>query len=176
MPALQNLIRTAGNQNTPGLKIIHRYAVYSEITTLPAPSATTNFDDMVTVSADIVFATGKQFWKLEGILDKNSLDGQSSEQLDAAGVDNTVKIFLEHNIDNLGFLQTHKNSNLVFLIEDQQGNKRLLGQDGLPARIMNYAIKGGSAQSDEKHIEVTIKSVGMIAPFYTGDIQDTPAS
>lgn len=175
MANLQNLTRPQQSNNTPGLKIIHRYALYNQITSLPAPTVLTNFDDVVTVTGNIVFETGKQFFKIEGVLDKNSLDGQGSEQLDAAGVDNMVKIFIENTPENLGFCQTLKNSNLVFLIEDQQGNQRLLGQDGLPARIMGYAIKGGSAQPDEKHIEVTIKSVGAIAPFYTGTIQDTPA-
>ena len=174
--ALSNLVRTAGAQNTPGLKIFHRFALYADATTIPAPiGSPANFAEVVEVSADFVFATGKQWFKMEGILNKNMVDSNFSEQLDAAGVDNLFTIVVENTPTNRGFIQQYKSANLLMLIEDQQGNLILLGQTGLPARILSTSIKSGAAQPDEKNITLTVGSVGAIAPFYTGALQDTPA-
>jgi len=169
----------AGNDNMAGLRVFSYYALYHEIATFPVPptrDVATTYAELKTVTADFVFNTGGRFWKFQSTLEKSNLDGEAQGERDGKSSKNIVT--LQHpgiSAQMLGWLEEHKNSDLVLLTEDLDGKLRIVGAPGLPAGITDFKTPGGMAVADPKHVQITIESIGHLAPYYEGTIPLTPA-
>ena len=58
----------------------------------------------------------------------------------------------------------------MFIVEHIDGGKRVIGSDGLPASIDSVSLPSGIKVADSRHIQMTVKSIGRIAPFYEATI------
>ncbi len=166
-----------GGDNDGGLQINLYYARVSEILTFPkVPVAPTTFAEKVTVVDDFVFDTGGRFYPLRGTVEKNSLDSNSQGEPGSLSAENPLMITHKKvSPTMIGFLEECKNDDLVLLATTIDGQTRIIGSENLPAMMQEFKVPGGKAVADPRNVEVTFKSVGRTAPWYTGAIAITPA-
>jgi len=83
MSNLANILRTDGQQNTPGLKEIGYFAIKTEVATFPAlPSAPSTAAEEVTLSGTFVMESEKYFKKLFSTEGNAKVEGESQGELD----------------------------------------------------------------------------------------------
>ena len=172
-----DILWTDGQDNDAGLASELYYAPLADVATFPAVIAVpTNFDEKVTVSSDFVMQSGKQFFQIYGTLEKGSVISTLVGERDGKSFENMAKFVHPGNKPYLlGFLEYLKNTNLVFIVKELDGQMRIIGSEDLPAKIDAAESTTGEAVADLKHIEITVKSIGRIAPVYTGTVPLTPA-
>lgn len=173
----QDVLNPTGGDNDAGLKRTVYFCLLSEIDTFPAVAASpTTYAQRVTISDDIEFVSGSCFRKLELTIRKSSLDNDAAGERHSKSSVNFAELY-RARIDEtmLGWLEEHKNDDMVFVIPQLDGKNRLLGSADLPATIENWEVRGGKDVSDPKGVMFRVESVGRIAPFYTGAISLTPA-
>lgn len=175
------MLRTPGLDNDAGLKTRIFYARMNDIKTWPTanddPATQTDFESRVTLTGPFVMETGKKFGQIEVTLEKSMLDSNGVGAQANSSAENIVKMF-RYGAERalIGWIETFKNDDLVVIVEDLQGNLRVLGAPGLPAVILpDWKIVGGDAISTEKYLEINVKSVGRIAKFYDAEIPLTEA-
>jgi len=165
--------------NDAGIKTICFYARIHDILTWPTAKAeeAPTLEERVALVGEFIMKTGTKFGQFEITLEKGALDSKGAGSAGNSSAENLLKLFrygLERNI--LGWIETYKNDDLVFIIEDLQGNHRVVGAPGLPAQIMpDWEVLGGDAVSSEKYVQINVRSVGRIAKFYDGTIPLTEA-
>lgn len=176
--ALEDIEKVPGENNDGGLGVYMYYALLQDILTFPkvAP-APTDYAASVTVSADFVMKTGKKFYKFQNTLEKSSLQTTSAGERDGRSAENMYNFQHPGNKPQaVAWLEQNKNSDLVCIVEDvATGFKRILGSEFLPASFESFEVTSGDAVSSEKVVRGSIKSVGRVAPFYTGTIPLTAA-
>lgn len=174
---LEEILNVDGGNNDGGLGINFFYARLSEISTFPKiPDAPANLAEKVTITDDFAFNTGGRFYKLQGTVEKNSLESSSQGESGSLSAENALVITHKKiSATMLGWLEECKNDDLVLLATDLAGQIRVVGSEHLPAMIMEFKVSGGAAVADARNVTLTVKSVGRIAPFYTGTISETPA-
>lgn len=174
---LEELKNVDGGHNDGGLKINFFVARNSEIATFPTvPENPATFAESVTITDPFVFNVGGRFYNIQGEVEKNSLDANSQGEAGSLSAENPLSITIKKASPALqGFLEEIKNDHLVWLAEDLEGNTKTIGSEGLPAMIQEFKIIGGASVSDPRNVNIVIKSVGRIAPFYTGPISESPA-
>lgn len=176
--AQEDIVKSGARDNDGGLKIFAFYALLEDILTFPVvPPTPTDLSDSVTITDDFVMKTGKKFWKIESTLETSGLDGSMVGERDGRSAENMLD--LQHPGSNksfIGWLEENKNRNLVLIVEEIGGSFRVIGSPGLPASIEKATFPSGKKVADAKKIEVTIKSIGRIAPYYEGTIPITPAA
>lgn len=179
---LQDIEHIDGSDVTPGVQQNLYYARMADIKTLPKPvlddsSGDGSFANLVTISADIIMKPGKKFHKLYCTIETGKLDGNLVGEFDGKSFNNELSFVHPGNKPEvLGFAQWAKNSNLVFLAADQDGQVRLLGHEGYPAKMMDAPTTTGDTPESRKQAQFTFKSNRKgPAPIFKGNVK-VPAS
>jgi len=169
----------SGQDNTAGLMTEFYFAKLDDIDTFPTPIADpTTPEEKMTISEDFVMKDGKGFhkgymtwgrggvsWSLQGPMDGKSFT--HNFEFYKPGADK----------ESLAFLSLAKNENLVFIVKDKDGNFRVVGSEGIPAKM--DSVDGGTGQSgeDDKGDTITFVSEGANPPyFYEGSVPVAAAS
>jgi hypothetical protein len=79
--------------------------------------------------------------------------------------------------DSLAFLSLAKNENLVFVVKDKDGKFRIIGSEGIPAKMESSEGGTGQTGEDDKGDTITFASEGANPPyFYEGSVPVAAAS
>lgn len=177
MNTLPDLQHTDGARNIAGIAEQHYVALIADILTFPRPLTTTGAGDSVTVSDPFVFKTGKCFAKLYSTLEEGELqdDAQGARDCQSQMVKGTL-FFPGSDAPAVEVADKLKNSSLVFLIRENNGQLRIVGSPELPAMVKPSG-KVGKKTSDSKGTTYPIEAPSNTPPFiYTGDVPLTPAT
>ncbi len=179
MSVISNINRSPGGDNKAGISKVMYFALAEDVQTWPSlPSTATTYEHLVSYESDFVMKTGKQFWEFNATVERSSLNFESAGERGSKSAVNLLEI-VRASIDDtiLGFLESHKNDEMVWIVEDLDDNFRVLGTKQLPAMIEEFGGNSGATVSDDKHAKVTVRASGDIARVYTGQtIPLTPAA
>ncbi len=176
---MEDVLNTTGGNNDAGLKRTIYFALAADVETWPTlPGSPATYEDLVLHDGAFAMKTGKQFFSFEAQVRKSGLDTESAGERGSKSAVNRLEV-MRSNISAsvVGFLETHKNDEMVFIVEELNGDLRVIGDDDLPATIEDFKITGGKDVSDERSVSFTAESVGRVARYYTGQaIPLTPAA
>lgn len=158
-----------------GLKVKAYYAFTNDISFFPQPIAPTTFEQAATVTADFVMKPGKYFRRLTGDLEMPMLSGESAGGVNNLSAANKYKFAQAGTSAQLvGLVNAIKNRSIVLIVEDLAGNKRIIGSEGLPAKLESFSENTGAKVADAKVLEFTVYAPGDLALFYTGVVPLPP--
>lgn len=176
---LHDILHESGQDNSGGLQQEFYFAKLSDIATFPTPiDAPTTPTEKMTISSDFVMKSGKNFhkgymtwgrggvsWTLQGPMDGKSF--RHNFEFYKPGADE----------ESLSFLSLAKNENLVFIMKDKDGKFRVVGSEGIPAKMDSSEGGTGQTGEDDKGDTITFVSEGANPPyFYSGTIPVAAAS
>jgi hypothetical protein len=173
MEQIKNKSGMSGNKRQVYIGVLEEI----DTTSFPAlPTAPANLAQAGTISDPVVFISGGQFYPFENIHQKPKLMTEMVGESDSKAFENTGTMVTSGNTpQQIGFLNQHKNADLIVIYEDLDGQARLLGTPDLPAKIEVVSMDSGDAISSAKQLTIEIKAAGHAAPVYTGPIALTPA-
>lgn len=153
-----------------------RYAIHPQITTFPMPlnhgEVGYTYATAVAVTTDIVFQAGKGFGKINVMPDTGEV---MCELVGNKGNKKTKSLFAfsiaANNKKGLGFMRTHKNTPMLFLVPERDGQNRLVGDKFNAAYIVEGKATTGKGGEDDKLINFTVESF-CVPIVYSGVIQD----
>lgn len=143
----------------------------------PEPLATATTDaELVNISTDHVFKTGKMFLTMYTTEDQGMADYEVQGDPDGKSVKPVAKVFYpgaEEAI--LAFMAKAKNDQFIFLLPLADGKVLQIGSEQFPARISpkwTSATNSGGVRGAEIEITQIVASSPVI---YSGTISTTPA-
>ncbi len=167
-----------GSDNTAGIGQNIYVAKKVDIETLPTPQVDNSIGDgslaqLVTISDNIVMKPGKGMIKVYCTLEKGSLQHESQGEMDGMSFMNKLKIFMPGSkAEVLGFIQWAKNSSLIILVPEIDGQVRMLGHENYPAKMINAPGGTGEKTADLKGTEINFQSARKgPAPIFTGQVE-----
>ena len=176
---IENVLWANGQNNDAGITMKAYYCLWSDIATFPAvdiATAATDFADMATITSPIVFKPTKAWKEIYATLEKGKLDCEMVGERDGKAFRNTATLSHPGNAPAaMGWAEFMKNSHAVLLVQELDGNWRLVGNNILPAQISTLTTTTGDAIDSAKGMMIEVQSIGRIAPRYTGAITTTPA-
>ena len=178
---LSDITYTSGQDNTGGLTQEFWFAKASDIATWPTvktKALATTVEELMNYSGNFTMNSGKKFftgyltwgtgelkWSAQGPVDSKSF--KHSFEFSRPGC----------NANSLALLDLVKNDNLVFIVLDKDGNKRVLGSEFLSAKLERAEGTTGKSGEDSKADVMTFVSELQGPPrFYVGTVPTTEAS
>lgn len=172
---IQDIDHVDGENNTGGLQIELKYAKLSDIQTLPVPvktdpTGTGTFDQLATISADVIFKPGKTYKTITVTLETGKIDSELQGEVDGKSFMNKLSFTIPGSkAKTLGFASFAKNSSFIFWPTEVDGNIRQLGTEGYPAKMESAPITTGAKTADFKAGVFTFISAGNApSPIFTG--------
>ncbi len=167
-----------GSDNTAGIGQFVYYAKKIDILTLPKPVVDNSvedgeFENLVTITDNIIMKAGKSFKKIYCTLEKGGLSHDIQGETDGKSNMNRLKFFMPGSEAKvLGFLQWSKNSSLIFLVPEIDGQVRMLGHENYPAKLDTGPGGTGEKSADLKGTEFNFMSARKgPAPIFTGKVE-----
>jgi hypothetical protein len=174
MADIADLTGQCGVRTIPGFKTLLHAVCACDIETFPEYKTTTGVGDSITLDGNIVLKTGKRFAQLEVISETGKLTETEVGVVGSQVFQSQFEFKLPKTIASDEWLDANPNSCMVFVIEDKDGNQRVIGNDKVPATRMAAVGNNGPALADEKTWAITIMdNTGRIAPYYEGVIDVT---
>ena len=174
---LGDLMRDRNANNDGGVKRTVFIADADLIESIPAsPAVPTTYDELVTITEDIVFKTGGCFHKIQTFVESNLLDMGLVGSKGSLSEKYTVTLDKD-NIDakTLGYIRANRNAPFVMVVPLMDGTFLKLGDIDLPVAMINSEGTTGRLVEDDKHIPLVFEAVGQTAYYYEGEISLTPA-
>lgn len=173
----EDILWADGQDNYAGIRSIVRYAYINDIEVFPeVPTTPTSLEDRVTISDAITFKAGKGWSKIYTTPETAKFDCNNVGERDGVSWENMLEFFHPGSAAQLmGFADAAKNSNLVYLVEELNGTKRLVGSKVIPSETKTN-FTSAQAIAERKGATVTVRAIGPIAPIYTGAVTDTPVA
>ncbi len=179
MGVINNISRSSGTDNKAGISRTIYFALAEDVATWPTlPASPTTYQDLVKHDGAFAMKTGKQFWSFKATVRRSSLKFESAGERGSKSAVNRLEVIRATMDDDIfGFFESHKNDELVLIVEDLDDNLRVLGTEVLPAMIEEFSGDSGADVSDDKHCKFIAESVGDIARVYTDQVVPlTPAA
>jgi hypothetical protein len=171
---IQDLTGQCGVRTIPGFAV-RLYAVCAcDIETFPPYKTSTAPGDKVTLNGSIVLKEGKKWATIDAISETGKL---TETEVGVIGSQNFQSSF-EHKLAKTKlsdeWMDQTPNACMVYVVEDKDGYKRVLGNERVPVTRTAAIGNNGPALADEKTWAVTIMdNTGRIAPYYEGAIDLT---
>ncbi|WP_338765934.1 hypothetical protein WAF17_02695 [Bernardetia sp. ABR2-2B] len=167
-----------GDVEAKGIETTIYYALRSDIETMPTYPVVTNPEDIVTVTGDIIFKTGKCFKEMKLRVDKNGVKSSLVGEIQSKSWNNMLDVSIPTNHPKLlGTIDYLKNREVVYVFKERCTNSnRMMGSDCNPATFDTAEIDSGTDQESFKGFNGGIKSSGKLPAFYSGVITTTPAA
>ena len=169
----QDILKELKNgNNDAGIAVYVHFADHDDIETFPSVSATPlTPQDLVTVTGNFVMKPGKRFIKLYCTLETGSLASTMAGERDGRSAETLTTLYHPTNRKEIiAMLEWYKNRNIVAIVQELDGQARLIGSEYIPAEIQNVEITTGTAITDRKGATITLRSIGRVAPVYEGTI------
>jgi len=158
------------NCNTVGGLKLRAYYAYADDIDVPFPEpdpAAITLAASATVATPFTMKTGKKFWLLDADLESSDLVSESQGALNNLSASNKYTFRKSGTSKQLvGWLNANLNRSIVLIVEDNEGNMRLLGQKGLYAKVESFQENTGKAASEDKFIEFVVYAPGKLPFFY----------
>lgn len=178
MPDFNDLLWPDGQDNIGGTQVNHYYAPLVTFQYLPTvPDVPATLGEMVTISEDVEFYTGKKFLKIYSTLDTGKVADKLVGEFDGKSFEHSFEWFFPGTMDQaLALISKFANSNMIFIASEANGQKRMIGTRKFPAKLAMADVDTGAKTSERKGIKLRVESRGITpAPIYTGSIPLTPA-
>ena len=138
-----DIIWPQGANNTPGIGQFVYYAPITDIAELPQTlvtdplqAGTYEFEDLVTVTADIQMKPGKQFTSLYCTLEEGEIKSALQGLRDGKSFKLTLDVYFPGSEARYhGFRTYIKNSAGIFIVPDMDGKKYIFGSKCYPANL-----------------------------------------
>lgn len=169
MSVIESVITPTGGDNDAGLKRTFFFGLAADVLTDAIfASSPTTYAGKMTNTAAIAMKSTKRMWELQVTIEKdNALDSESQGEFGSLSAKNVVRgVQAKVTAAMAGWLEQHKNDEMIFLVSELNGQLRKVGTLDLPAMIESFKITGGGKVSDAKNVAFNIFSVGRIASFY----------
>jgi hypothetical protein len=167
-----------GQSNLGGLKPVGYYGFISEATTIPeVPEEPADLEAVSAIANNIVMDSGKTMFPMYGTLEKLNLKGEQQGERDGRSNKITLTWFIPgHHKENLGAARYFPKRRMFFIVRDQEGRYRLVGNTSFPAEVA-ATDDTGTAVGDLKGVtyEISTYSDGP-APIYEGEIPSAEGS
>ena len=162
-----DLLWTDGTDNMGGIQTIGYFIPVDDIDTEP-----TIPEDSVVMTGDYVLESEKYWNKIYSTQETNSVVDENQGEVDGQSFKHIGTIFFPGTTEGaLSFARMVNNSNMVFILLDAQGVRRVIGSKAFPAKC-KPSFTTGVATADRKGMTMQIVSYGnWPAPVYKGDIQ-----
>lgn len=172
----QDLTHKPGSDNTPGIGQLVFYTTMQNVVSLPKPtvddsaSDTGTFADLVTITADIVVK--KPMNSIYVTLEDGELKHEGQGETDSMSFKNTLEFAHPGTKpEQLGFAQWCKNNDLLFLVQEVDGQVRVLGTRTYPAKLASAPGGTGKKSTDGRKTTFTFHSSRKgPAPVFTGKV------
>jgi hypothetical protein len=173
----EEILKVDGADNMGGVSRLAYFALLSDIATLPSyPASPSNLAEHVTISDAIVMKSGKQFFAIEiepktGEVKNELIEGSGN------GQNSSFEFMIPGNTPTaLGFAKVAPTSNMVAIVVDNDGQRRLFGIKN-PARITTNSGTTDKEDGNNKGQTFTLTSYqNGPAPVYTGLIDNDSGS
>ncbi len=178
MPDFDDLLWPNGTDNIGGTQVNHYYAPLININFLPVPQEpAVTLDDIVTISSNVEFYTGRKFLKIYSTMDTGRVQDKLVGDLDGKSFEHSFEWFFPGTLAKaLALITKFSNSNMIFIASEANSQKRMIGSRKFPAKLTLADVDTGAKTSDRKGIKLKVESRGTTpAPIYTGVIPLTPA-
>ncbi len=171
----QDLLRPDGEDNYGGVSSEHIYYTYlRDILTFPKtnPNAT-SYKEVGTITEDFVFRAGGKWNKFEAIPETISIDSNPVGERAGRSYENKAQLdFAKITPEAIGFMRKNANSGMVWLMMDNNGFWRIMGDRRIAAEISEGAATIGKKVADLNKASFTIKSQFEPPPVYAGTLPD----
>ncbi len=176
---IQDLAHTDGADNTAGMQQEVLMIKLSDIATLPKPdvddstSLTGTLDQLVTISGNIIMKANKVAKKIYVTLETGAITCALQGPMDGKSYKNSVTFHHPgSSAQLLGLAQYAKNGDLIILAPEADGQVRVIGHAGFPAKLEAGSLNTGAKSTDDKAGIFTFYSVRKgPAPIFKGQIQ-----
>lgn len=169
------------NPSGTGLEIL--FAKISDFETIAVPTDTPSAHaDLVTISANHVFKTGKGFAKLKITDETGEVQSNAVGEKDGRSFEHMVNGFVPNNDKtNAGLLSKMASCDWLFLVPEMGENNQVVYRQigsrfrgAFNAEANNYTT--GVASADRRGTSFTFKATGQPthAPYYEGEITLLP--
>jgi hypothetical protein len=169
MPVIESLSTPTGGNNDAGLKRTYFFGLAADVLTdATFAGSPTTYAAKVTNDATLAMKTGKRMWELQVTIEKdNALDSESQGEFGSLSAKNVIRgVQARVTADMAGWIEEHKNDELIFIVQELSGQLRKVGTLDLPAMIESFKITGGGKVSDAKNVSFNIFNVGRVASFF----------
>ncbi|MGV3588593.1 MAG: hypothetical protein ACO1OF_16425 [Adhaeribacter sp.] len=162
---LKDLLWEEGTDNMGGLHGEILCCPASDVEIIPAPAA-----DSQTVATDIKCKLGKKFTRIYFTLDTAKLDDTEVGERDCASFENSLEWFTPGTSDELLYLKRKlNNGGFIYIVEDNNGVKRIVGSKHYPAYREPGSVNSGAGPKDKRGATFKVKSAAPHAAYiYTG--------
>lgn len=141
---LPNVLWGDGDDNMGGLRTIAYYALHSEVATFTAPAgrtAATNLNDLSTISTAPTFNSGKGWKRFYVTEDTSMVESTIQGEKDGKSWVNKFKGFHPGAKEKLlGLFRYVINAGTLWVGDDAEGTKRLVGSEYYPAKLDTASI------------------------------------
>jgi hypothetical protein len=172
---LEDIVGTAGQDNTAGIQQNIYLVDFNDVEThptFPKIEDATTFAELATVDTDLVLKLTKKAIKLQCTLEKGAGTSDSQGEMDGMSFKNGLKLQIPGNKANSdGFARWAKNGSFYILYFEQDGQPRLLGHPGYPAKMVSAPGTTGEGTATMKQRTFTFQSVWSgPAPIFSGKV------
>ena len=169
-----------GDDGEAGIEVTIFYAKIADVLTFPAKptvSGSTLFDAAVTITGNIVFKSGKCFKTIQLVTDKGKVERELvGPRKNKSWINKLMGYIANTSPKTVGFVDACKNSDMIFIVKESDGNTTIIGWNDRPANFESAKASSGDAPDSARETEIVIQSSGKAAPYYTGTIALTPAA
>lgn len=153
---LGNVLYDGGADNMGGLRTQAYYCLHSEVLTHSTPPSredATTLEELVTLSADHTFKSGKGWKKLYNTEDTGMVESTIQGEKDGKSFLNKIKLFYpKAGATAMGFIRFIVNAGLYAVGVDAEGVKRMVGSKHYPAKLDTGSISTTETAAGRKGI------------------------
>jgi len=171
----EDLLRNDGEDNFGGVSSHLYYAYWSEIEVFPKSDLTkTTYKEVGTITNGFTFKAGGKWNKFYATPESAGIEtNMVGESRDGKSYENKFSFSIPKlDAALVGFMRKNANSRLVFMIMDNNGFWRIMGDWRMAAEISEVSGGIGKKVADFNNATFTIKSQFEPAPIYAGTLPD----
>lgn len=163
-----------GGENPAGMSRRFYYARIKDIQVLPKLKKlddAQNLEEAGMITGDIVMKPGKSFKVMEIAMNSGGLNSSEQGELKSKSASNTFTVRYPYiTAQVIGLKRSLRNDDLVLILEERSGQKRLFGDSIYPAQLSTGETATGAATADPKGNNLTFMTEGQECPVWTGNV------
>jgi mannose-6-phosphate isomerase-like protein (cupin superfamily) len=169
MPVIEEVNNALGGNNDAGLKRNYYFGLAADVAVWPTQEAApATYAEKTTQTAAVEMATGKRMWPVQMTVNSdNGLKSESAGSVGSLSAKNSLRgKNARINAEMCGWLEEHKNDELFFIVEGNNGQLMFFGSENVPAMFASFNVDHGGKVDDEKMISFELDNFGRLPMFY----------
>jgi hypothetical protein len=153
-------------RNTGGLAMKFYFGLHADVESFPTePTSPATLAAAAALTGDITMKAGKRMFEFSTTEDTAKLDFNPIGEEGGKGVEIALTIHAPGLSSKLlGFMNATRNEDLVLIVEDNEGQKYLMGNELRSAKLKSADGAGTGAVKEGK------RGIPMVFSFYTGAV------